>query len=154
TRSKAFFVVLSASRTTTEVRVLDTAKPAGALQVIAPREHDHEDYVSHRGGDFYIRTNSGGRNFRVVTPPLSSPGPDHWKEIVPHRSDVMIENIDLFRDFMVLSERRDALPVIAIVDLRSGKSRDVSAPEPVFEARADENREFDAKSYRFRYESP
>ncbi len=154
TRDKALFVVTSQSKTTSEVRLVDAGKPTEAPRVVAPREHGHEYYVDHRKDQLYIRTNSGGRNFRVVTAPAASPGRDHWKEIVPHRADVMIEGVDLFRDFMVLEERKDALPVIAITDLASGKSHDLPAPEPVFEERGDVNVEFDAQKFRVRYESP
>ncbi|HEY3820751.1 MAG TPA: S9 family peptidase [Polyangiaceae bacterium] len=153
TRSKAFFVITSASRTTSEVRVLDAARPEGAWRLIAPREQDHEYYVAHRGGLFYVLTNSGGRNFRVVTAPVESPGREHWKELVPHRADVMIEEMMLFRDHMVLVEREDALPQVSIYDLRTGKSHRVEQPEPVFDVQPDMNPEFGATSVRFRYES-
>ncbi|MGD0525595.1 MAG: S9 family peptidase [Polyangiaceae bacterium] len=153
TRSRAFFVVTSASRTTSEVRVLDTAHPGGALRLVAPREQDHEYYVGHRGGLFYVLTNSGGRNFRVVTTPVESPGREHWKELVPHRPDLMIEEMMLFRDHMVLLERQDALPQVTIYDLRTGQSHRVEQPEPVFDVAPDQNPEFGASAVRFRYES-
>jgi len=153
TRSRAFIVVTSASRTTSEVRVLDAARPEAALRLIAPREQDHEYYVAHRGGLFYVLTNSGGRNFRVVTAPVNSPGRDHWKELVPTRPDVMIERMLLFRDQMVLVERQDALPQVAIHDLRTSKSHRIEQPEPVFDVQPDVNPEFDATAVRFRYES-
>ena len=153
TRSKAFFIVTSASRTTSEVRVLDTTRPEAPLRLIAPREQDHEYYVAHRGGLFYVLTNSGGRNFRVVTAPVGSPGRDRWKELVPTRPDVMIEQMMLFRDHMVLLEREDALPQVTIHDLRTGKAHRIEQPEAVFDVQPDVNREFDATGVRFRYES-
>lgn len=154
TRSKAYLVVTSSSRTTSEVRVIDAARP-GAPQLIAPREHDHEYYLAHRGGLFYILTNSGGRNFRVVTAPVATPGREHWKELVPHRTDVMIENMMLFQGQMVLVERQDALPHVAVYDLQTGKSRRIDEPDPVFDVAPDPagNREFDTTQLRLRYES-
>lgn len=93
TRSKAFAIVTSTSRTTSEVRVIDSRKPTSAPVLIAPREKDHEYYVSHRGDTFYIRTNSGGRNFRLVTAPVADPQRSKWKELLPHRTDVMLEGM-------------------------------------------------------------
>jgi oligopeptidase B len=154
TRDKALFVATSSSKMTSEVRVLDADRPTGAFKLVAPREHGHEYYVDHRKDVLYIRENGKGRNFRVVTVKTSDPRPENWKEIVPHRDDVMIEGVDLFRDFMVLDERKNALPLIAITDLATGRTRELPAPEPVFEERADVNREWDAQRYRLRFESP
>jgi oligopeptidase B len=153
TRSKAFVVVTSASRTTTEVRVLDAAAPRTPARLVAPREHGHEYYVGHRAGLFYVLTNSGGRNFRVVTAPVATPGREHWKELVPHRPDVMIEEMSVFRDVMILAERQDALPQLAVYDLRTGKSWRIEQPEPVFDVTPDPNPEFASTSFRFRYQS-
>ena len=98
TRSNAFAIVTSTSRTTSEVRVIDSRKPTSAPVLITPREKDHEYYVSHRGDTFYIRTNSGGRNFRLVTAPVADPQRSKWKELLPHRTDVMLEGMSLSVD--------------------------------------------------------
>ena len=154
TRSKGLIVVTSASRTTSEVRILDAAHPGGPLRLVEPRQQDHEYYVAHRGGLLYVLTNSGGRNFRVVTAPLATPDRAHWKELVPHRPDVMIENMMLFQDFMVLVERQDALPQLSIYDLESGKSHRIEQPEPLFTVSPTENPEFATGTLRFTFESP
>jgi len=153
TRSKAFVLATSVSRTTSEVRVIDAAKPTAAPRVVAPREHDHEYFVDHRGDLFYIRTNSGGRNFRIVTAPVADPRREKWKELVPHRADVMLEGAELFRDHMVVVERQDALPQLTIYDLKSGASHRLEQPEPLFDVSPDVNPEFDAHTFRFRYQS-
>jgi oligopeptidase B len=153
TKSRAFVTVTSASRTTSEVRVVDAAAPLAPPRLIAPREHDHEYYVGHRGGLFYVLTNSGGRNFRVVTAPVATPGREHWKELVPHRPDVMIEDMQVFRDHLILVERQDALPQIAVHDLRTGKSWRIEQPEPVFDVAPDANPEFASTAFRFTYQS-
>jgi len=154
TRSKEYFVATSASHTTSEVRVIDAKAPAAAPRVVAPREHGHEYYVDHRGGLFYIRTNSGGKNFRIVTANVADPRRETWKELVPHRADVMIDDVLLFRDHMVMFEREGALPQIAIADLATGKSRRIEQPEPLFAVGHDWNLEFATTKLRFKYESP
>jgi oligopeptidase B len=153
TKSKAFVVVTSASRTTSEVRVIDASAPTAPPRLVAPREHGQEYYVGHRGGLFYVLTNSGGRNFRVMTAPVATPDRDHWKELVPHRADVMIEDMRVFRDHMVLFEREDALPQISVYDLRTGKSRRIEQPEPAFDVEPDSNPEFASPTFRFKYQS-
>ena len=153
TRSKAFAIVTSASKTASEVRVIDAGKPTSAPLLITPREKEHEYYVDHRGDTFYIRTNSGGRNFRLVTAPVADPQRSKWNELLPHRADVMLEGTSLFQDFLVLFERQDALPQIAIFDFKKGTSSRLEQPEPVFNVAPTENHEFGATTLRFKYES-
>ena len=152
-RSRAFFIVTSHSHTTSEVRVIDAAKPADAPRLIAPREHDHEYYVAHRGDAFYIRTNSGNRNFRLVQAPVASPGRDKWKELVAAREDVLLDDVSAFQDHLVFFERQDALDHIAVYDLKSGKSTRLEQPEPLFELSQDWNPEFATTKLRFRFQS-
>ena len=153
TRSKAFLVVESASRVTSEVRVIAAGEPASEPRLIAPREQDHEYSVDHGGGVFYILTNSGGRNFRLVTAPVENPGREHWKEILPHRPSVRLEDVEVFATHYVLYEREDALPHLRIADLASGESHRVSMPEPIYLAALAQNREFDSRTLRFNYQS-
>ena len=153
TRSKAFIVVTSASRTASEVRVIDAGKPTTAPVLIAAREKDHEYYLDHRGDTFYIRTNSGGRNFRLVTAPVADPHRARWKELLAHRADVMLEGVTLFQDFLVAIDRQDALPQISVFDFRTGVASRIEQPEPVFDVSLGDNAEFGATSLRFRYES-
>jgi oligopeptidase B len=152
-RSKAFFFVASASRTTSEVRTLDAAKPLAPARLIAPREHDHEYYVDHGGALFYIRTNSGGRNFRLMTAPVQDPKRDNWKEVVPHNPDVMLEDFDVFSDHVVLLERKDARPEVVVADLQLKSQRTLEQPEPTYDVEPGENREFVASTYRISYQS-
>ncbi len=153
TRSKAFIVATSESKTATEVRVIDTSKPASAPLLIAAREKDHEYFVDHRADTFYIRTNSGGRNFRLVTAPVADPQRKQWKELVPHRPDVMLEGISLFQGHLVAYERQDATPQIAIYDFKTRTLERLAQPEPVFNVAPGDNAEFATRALRFRYES-
>jgi oligopeptidase B len=153
TRSRAFIVMGIASHTTSEDRVLRADTPLGEWTVIAPREQDHEYDTDHRGDLFYIRTNSGGRNFRLVTAPVTSPGRANWKEIVPHRADVMLQGVDLFRDHMVLEERANGLPRFTVKSFATGETHTISFPEPVYSAFPETNRVFDTKVFRYSYQS-
>ena len=153
-RSKDYLFVTSSSRTTSEVRVIPAAKPTAEPKLIAPREHQHEYYVDHGGDLFYIRTNSGGKNFRLVTTKASEPRRETWKEIVPHRADVMLERADVFADHYVLFEREDALPRIRITDIKTRASHRIEMPEAIYTAFPDQNPEFKSGVFRFSYLSP
>ena len=85
---------------------------------MAPRVHDQEYDLDHHGDSFYIRVNDTGRNFRLVKTPVAAPGRESWKEVVPHRPDVMLEGTDFFQDFYVLSEREHGLPAVPRHELR------------------------------------
>ncbi len=153
TLDHAYVLFASESRTTTEVRFIDASKPTSPPRVVAPREPDHEYFVAHRGSSFYIRTNSGGRNFRVVTAPDSDPRRASWKELVPHRDDVMLEDMTVFASHLVLFERRDALSRIELRDFKTNATRLLDQPEPVYEVSEGPNAEFDAKALRIKYQS-
>ena len=153
TRSRTWLILSSESHTTSERRVLKADAPAGEWTLVAPREQDHEYDVDHRGDLFYIRTNSGGRNFRLVTAPVASPGRASWKEIVPHRADVMLEDADLFANHLVLHERANGLPRFTVTNLATNASHVVAFPEPVYSAFSETNRVFDTNLFRYAYQS-
>ena len=153
-RSLAYLFAGSASFTTTEVRYLAAGEPAAPWQVLLPREKDHEYHVDHGGDLFYIRTNGGGRkNFRLVTAPVDDPRPDRFVELIPHRDDVMLEDVEVFAGHHVVQERRDGLTRLRVTALPDGASHDVQFPEPAYDAASEANVEFRATTYRFRYQS-
>lgn len=141
----------SFSHTTSEVAFASADHPDGSFTLIAPRQQDHEYDVSHRGDDFLIRTNDQGRNFRVVRVPVSDPGRDGWTEVVPHRPNVMVEGLDVFQRFFVLSERENGLPQLNV--FRDGDSHRIAMDEAVYSLYPGNNEEFDTDVVRYRYES-
>jgi oligopeptidase B len=157
-RSRALLFAGAGSFTTTEVRWLLAGEPAGAWRVLLPREKDHEYAVDHGtgpdGGVFYIRTNAGGRrNFRLVTAPVDDPRPERWQELLAHREDVMLEDVDVFAGHYVVHEREDGLVRLRVTELGSGTTHHVEFPEPTYEVSADVNAEFALPAYRLRYQS-
>ncbi|MFN0084208.1 MAG: S9 family peptidase [Blastocatellia bacterium] len=153
TRSKGYVMMVSASSTTSEIHYISADKPAGALLLFLPRRENHEYYVDHIGGSFYIRTNDQGKNFRLVTAPVEAIAPKNWKELIPHRKGVMLEDIDCFSDHYVAVERENGIPKLQINDLATGKSHYISFPEPVYVVYPSANAEFTTPKYRFSYES-
>ena len=143
----------SFSHTTSEVAFRSAFAGREHWEMVARREQDHEYDVSHRKDELLIRTNDRGRNFRVVRAPLRSPGRNSWKEIVPHRDDVMVEGLDVFEDFFVLSEREMGLPHVRVSRFDSDETERIPVDEPVYAIYPGNNEEFSAPAYRFRYES-
>jgi len=153
TRDKAVILLGSESKTSTEWRYLPANNPVAELKIISPREADHEYNVDHRGDLFYIRSNKGAKNFRVVTAPEANPGQANWKEIIAHRPDVKVEDLDLFADHLVLSEWEKGLQKLEFMSFQNKKLRTVSFPEPVYAASLAQNREYDTHVIRYNYQS-
>ena len=182
TRSGAFLLLTIASHTTSEVRFLPATQPGAALRLILPREDNHEYYIEHHPGPtwgaadlpplsqahtsagvFYIRTNSGGRTFRLVTAAADNPQRDSWREFVPNRPDVMLASAQAFESHLVLYEREGGLPYLRIVPLGRAmqgaandppaSSRRIAFSEPVYNASLGANPEFITDHVRFQYES-
>lgn len=152
-RDKAIIFVGSESKTSTEYRFLPANNPTAELKIISPREPEHEYDVNHRDGLFYIRTNKGAKNFRVVTAPVANTAQSNWKEMVAHRPAVKIDKVDLFANHMVLSEWEKGLEQIEILDFKTNKTHRVEFPEPVYSASLAQNREFNSAVVRYSYES-
>jgi oligopeptidase B len=152
-RSRTVIFVASGSHTADEWRYVPADKPESPLTLISPREKDLEYAVDHRGDLFYIRTNKGCRNFRVVTAPVAHPDASHWKEMMPCRPNVMISGLDLFARHAVILEREEALPRIRVIDLASGAQHRVEFPEAVYTVNPQGNEEFQTTLFRFNYQS-
>lgn len=152
-RDKAVIFLEHYSKTSTEVRYLPADNPMAELKVILPRQPDHEYDVDHRGDFFYIRTNKGAKNFRVVMAPVSDPSEKNWKEFIAHRPAVKVEGISMFANHAVLSEWENGLQQLEVVDLKTSNRKRIEFPEPVYSAVVGPNREFNTTVVRYSYNS-
>jgi len=148
-----YIFLYTESSITSEVRYLPSDKEADTFALLLAREEGHEYAVDHREGLFYIRTNKEAKNFRLVTAPVEDPTPAHWRELVSHRSDVKLEDVALFRNHAVFSERKNALNTLRVLDFRTDKILDIHFPEPVYSAFASTNPEFNTIKFRYTYQS-
>jgi oligopeptidase B len=154
TRSEAYIIMELRSHTTSEARYIPAKDPAADWKTIEPRKQGVEYYADHNADSFYIRANDTGRNFRLVTAPVTDPGSKNWHEAMAHNAAIMLDEMDMFRSFLVLYERENGLPQIRVVDLRNGHSRRLSFPEPAYDVRPYTNRVYDTSEFRYAYESP
>ena len=152
-RDKAVIMLGAFSKTSDEFRYIPANNPSAEWQTILPRQPEHEYDVDHRGDLFYLRTNKGAKNFRVVTAPVSDPSEKNWKEFVAHRPLVKVDSIDLFANHAVLSEWENGLQQIEVVDFKTNKGHRIEFPEPVYAASLGANHEFNTSVLRYNYQS-
>jgi oligopeptidase B len=158
TRDGQYILLESSSHITTETHFLRADDPTGSFQLIAPRRDDHEYSVDHRNNRWYIRTNDKGRNFRLVTAPQDDPGEANWTELLPHREQIMLEDIDLFAGFFIACEREAGLPRLRLWHFAGDgpaatPSGEIAFPEPAYSASPHINRVFETKTFRYAYQS-
>ncbi|HEX3470082.1 MAG TPA: S9 family peptidase [Silvibacterium sp.] len=158
TRDDQYIILESSSHTTSEEQFLPANETDGKWRLIAPRQDNIEYYADHRNGLFYIRTNDTGRNFRLITAPVETPDQSNWTEILPHRAEVMLEEVDVFDSFYVACERITGLQHLRVLRFSGPGSETASAneigfPEPVYSAHPHVNRVFDTTKYRYSYQS-
>ena len=152
-RSRRYVLVGSFQTQTTEIHYLDAADPGAEPVPFLPRERGHEYEIDHFRGRFYIRTNAGARNFRLMETDEVRPGRAHWRELLPHREEVLLEGFELFRDHLVAAERRDGLTVLRVKPWSGPGEHEVAFDEPAYAAGLGVNVEPDTATLRFHYSS-
>ena len=150
---RTMIFVSAAAKTSTESRYLASNTPDGAFRIVLPREKDHEYSVDADAGRFYIRTNDGAKNFRVVSAPFAQPARAHWTPWIKHSPRVKIETVDFFARHAVVSERENGLTFLRVIDKTSGASHRVSTPEPVYTLFVGANAEYVTDTLRVTYNS-
>jgi oligopeptidase B len=154
TRDGRYLLIDSGSHVTTEVRFVAADSPDSSWKVLQPRAEGIQYYVDEGNGLFYIRVNDTQRSFRVTTAPVETPDKAHWTELITARKDVPIDNVDVFKNFYVVTERVNGLEVLQVVDAKSRKARSIEFPEPAYSAYGASNAEFESDKFRYGYESP
>lgn len=152
TKSKRFLLIGTEQTMSSEYWYLDANFVHGAFQVIQPRERGLEYSVDEFNEKFYIRTNWKAQNFRLMSAAVKFPTKEHWKEVIPNRTDVYLEDFEMFQDYLVLSERKNGLLQLRIRNWRGGEHY-VDFGEPAYDAWIGTNLNFDAQTLRFGYQS-
>ncbi len=153
TKDRKFILINDGSFSSTEFKYLRADEPMGTFKVIQPKTKDLEYSVEHHGDKFLIVTNDGALNFKLVEAPDNSPGRENWKTIVPARDSVLLDGIEVFRDYLVLYQRQNALRTMQVMSFADGKMYSVDFPEAVYTYRGATNPEYDSELVRFTYMS-
>ncbi len=153
TKSKKFLVIASGSTLTNYFKILDANTPNGDFTEFSPRERGLEYSIDHTGDRFYIVTNWDAQNFRLMETSDSHTSKENWKEKIVHREDVLLENVELFKDYLVLNERSKANTQLRIIHQPTGESHYLDFGEPAYTVYGSINREFDTEIIRYGYTS-
>lgn len=114
-KSRKYLIIGSESTLTSEYRILEADSPDREFRVFSPREHGLEYSISHYQDQFYILTNKDdAENFKLMVTSENQTSSTYWKDLIPHRRDTLLEGIDIFKDYLVLSERTNGLNQIWI----------------------------------------
>ena len=153
TKSREYLMIGSSQTLSTEYRFLDANTPDGEWKIIQPREENHEYSVDHYGDDFYITTNLKASNFRLMKTPITSSSKENWTEVIPHRKSVFLEDIEIFKNFLVVEERENGLTQLRVIKWNDWSEHFISFNDPAYSAYIGANPEFNTETLRFGYTS-
>jgi oligopeptidase B len=154
TGSEKFIVIDSHDHDTSEVRIIDAARPDQPPRLVAPRAEGVEYSLEHWNDRFIIRTNAGGaEDFKLAAAPVNAPGTENWTDLVPHRPGVFIVGFLVLKNWLVRMERENALPRLVVRDMATGEEHAIAFDEEAYSLGFGEMREFDTDTLRFTYSS-
>ncbi|MBM3159328.1 MAG: S9 family peptidase [Bacteroidetes bacterium] len=153
TRSGQYIMIYSAATLSTEVRILPANQPEGTFQIFQPRMKEVLYSVDHWGDRFLIVTNWEAKNFRLMSCPLNQTQQTAWAEVVPNRPDVLLEGVEPFKNFWILTERKEGLVQLRVRELPSGNEHYLDFGEAAYDAYVGNNPEYLSERFRYRYSS-
>ena len=153
TKSRKYLMIGSYQTLSSEYRFLDANDPTGDWQVIQPRENDLEYSVSHFEDKFYIKTNWDAKNFRLMQTSINSTSKNYWQEVIPHRKDVLLRSIDVFKNYLVVNERNEGLRKTRVINWQDNSEYYITFNDPSYSLYSSSNLEFDTDLFRFVYTS-
>ena len=153
TKSKKFLVIYSASTLTNDYQILDANKPEGKINSFSPRQRGVEYSIDHFKDRFYIVTNLEAPNFRLMETPDTKTSMTNWKEKIPNRKDTLLQGVELFSNYMVLSERAHANTLMRVVDQKTGRKHYLNFGENAYTVSPSVNLDFDTEWLRYGYSS-
>ena len=153
-KSRKFLMIESSSTLTTETRFLEADNPDGEFRVFQKRKRGLEYDVFHFDGHFYIMTNADkATNFKVMKTPETATGIENWKDLIPHRDDVLVEGIEIFRNYLVVDERSNGLNKIRIMPWSGKGEYYLPFKSETYTAYPSVNVDFDTEILRYSYQS-
>ncbi len=153
TKSDQFIVIASSATMSSEYFILDADQPKGKFKVFQPRRDNVLYEVEHHEDRFLIVTNKDALNFRLMQTPLDHTGVENWEEVIPAREDVLLEGIEVFKDFLVVTERKNGLIQLRVINPRDEEEYYVDFGEPAYAAYTASNPEYSGTLLRYIYTS-
>lgn len=153
TKSKKYLIIGSGSTLTNHFQILEADNPNGEFREFSPREEELEYSIAHFEDKFYVITNLEAKNFRLMETHETKTAKVNWEEIIAHRDDVFIEGIEVFRNHLVIEERKKGLTELRVINHQSGDEHYLDFGEAAYTAYAGTNPEFDTDILRYGYTS-
>jgi len=151
-KSGKYIFIYSSATLSSEARMIHADQPDAEFKVFQPRTKEVLYTIVPLADKFLIVTNWKAKNFRLMECPSDQTGKEHWKEVIPHRKDVLLEEVEEFKDFLVISERKNGLAQLRIRNL-NGTEHYIDFGEPAYTAAVGSNPEYDSKTFRYVYTS-
>ncbi|SIQ60745.1 oligopeptidase B [Chryseobacterium sp. RU37D] len=152
-KNQKFILIYSGATTSSETRFLDADKPNEEFIIFQPRLKNVLYTVTSLEDKFLIRTNKDALNFKIVETPLDKTSVENWKDFIPHRNDVLMQNVDPFKNYLVFTERQNGLTQLVIFDRKTGKKEFLKFDEPTYTISGADNPEYNTDNFRFVYTS-
>ncbi|HSP11651.1 MAG TPA: S9 family peptidase [Salegentibacter sp.] len=153
-KSREYIIIGYSSTLTTEYRILKADDPTGEFKVIQDRERGLEYSISHFGDHFYVLTNmDDATNFKLMKTPVDATSKENWTDVIPHREDVLLEDIDIFKEYLVVSERNNGLNKIKVMKWDDEEEYYIPFDNETYTAYTSINPSFDTDVLRYTYNS-
>jgi len=152
-RDDRYIFLTTNGKITSEAYFVSADDPQGTFSIVTPRQKGHEYSVIHHDGSFYILTNDKAQNFRIMRTLGSQPQQQYWQEYIPHDPERLIEGIDEFQDYFIISERYQGLGQLRAIELQSQASHYLEFDDPTYLVFGAANAEYDTQTFRFGYTS-
>jgi oligopeptidase B len=153
TKSEKYILIASSATLSSEYRILDADQPEGQFEVFQPRIKDVLYDIDHQDDHFLIVTNKDALNFRLMQTPVTKTGVANWTEVIPNRADVLLEGIDVFKDYLVITERKNGLIQLRIRNIKNQDEHYVDFGEAAYNAYGGSNPEYNTTNLRYIYTS-
>jgi oligopeptidase B len=153
TKSNKFLVIWAGSTLTNHYQILDANTPDGKFKEFNPRERGLEYSIDHYGDKFYVVTNLDAQNFRLMETPDTKTTKANWKEKIAHRKDTLLQGIEIFKNYLVLSERAQANTLMRIINQKTNEKHYLNFGEPAYTINPSINLDFDTELLRYGYTS-
>lgn len=154
TKSDRYIVITLDSTMSSEIRFIDADRPKDEFKIFQKRQDDMLYGVGHYGDYFYVTTNAdGAKNFKIMRTPVNATEKENWQEFIPYREDVLIEDFDIFSDFIVIEERKNGLVNMRVLSWDGKTDYYIDFGEPAYTVGTSANPEFDTHFLRYSYNS-
>ena len=152
-KSGKYIIIYNNSTIASDYHILPTDSPQDNFKQFANRTAHHEYSIDHFEDKFYVLSNRNALNFKLMETSDKNTSEEHWKEVIAHRDDVLIEDIEVFKNHLVVSERKNASTYIQIIQQTTGQVLAIDFGEEAYVAYVGTNPEFDTHQLRFGYSS-